>query len=170
MGDPAQGRHRTLRCRTVSSGALQHLSYVRNLPPLRVEERVGPATDGAAMTPSETLLAALGSCLAARIHAGAVTGSISVQSLELEIEVDVEKSPFWGTPGEDAKSVGFESIRVTVHFEADAPEEALRSLISHALMWSPVANTLHGPVHLDMTLGRTSAADGSDRAKPAFGG
>ena len=49
------------------------------------------------------------------------------------------------------------SIRVTVHFEADAPAEALRALIAHALMWSPVANTLHGPVHLDMTLGRHGA-------------
>jgi uncharacterized OsmC-like protein len=161
VGDVGQGpRQRILRCRTVSMGALQHLSYVRNLPPVKVEERLGPPTDGEAMTPSETLLAALGSCLAARIHAGAVTGSIAVQSLELEIEVDVEKSPFWGNPGEEARSVGFESIRVTVHFEADAPADALRALIAHALMWSPVANTLHGPVHLDMTLGRTSAEPG----------
>lgn len=152
---------RTLRCRTVAAGGFQHLNYVRNLPPIRLEERLGQADDGRAATPSETLLAALGSCLAARIHADAVMGSIVVESLELDIEVDVDKSPLWGQAGADAKLIGFEAIRVTVHLEADAPPEALRALIAHALLWSPVANTLYGPVHLDVALGRTAQA-GSD--------
>lgn len=35
---------------------------------------------------------------------------------------------------------------------ADAPREALRALVAHAVLWSPVVNTLHGPVHIDVGL------------------
>jgi uncharacterized OsmC-like protein len=148
--------HSTLRCRTVAGGGWQTLNYVRGLPPILVEERLGLPTDEAAATPSETLLAALGSCLAARIRADAVTGSIAVQSLALDMEVDVERSPLWGTAG--ARLVGFEAIRVAVHLKADAPAEALRALLAHALLWSPVANTLHNAVHLDVALAETALA------------
>jgi uncharacterized OsmC-like protein len=148
--------HHTLRCRTVAGGSFQNLNYVRNLPPIPVEERLGLPTDEVTVTPSETLLAALGSCLAARIRADAVTGSIHVQSLALDMEVDVERSPLWGTLG--ARLVGFEAIRVAVHLEADAPPEALRALIAHALLWSPVANTIHNAVHLDVALAETALA------------
>lgn len=145
-----------MRCRTVASGGVTALNYVRDLPPITVEERLGLPAGGAAVTPSETLLAALGSCLAARIHADAVTGSIAVRALALDIEVDVEKSPLWGTAS--AKIIGFEAIRVAVHLDADAPPEALRALIAHALLWSPVANTIHNPVHLDVKLTDANSA------------
>ena len=148
--------HHTLRCRTVAGGGFETLNYVRTLPPILVEERLGLPSDEAAVTPSEALLAALGSCLAARIRADAVTGSIHVRSLALDMAVDVEKSPLWGTAG--AGLVGFEAIRVAVHLEADAPAEALRALIAHALVWSPVANTLHNAVHLDVALAEPAPA------------
>ena len=60
--------------------------------------------------------------------------------------------------GEAPVSVGFEAIRVAVHMQADAPPEALRALVAHALLWSPVANTLHDPVHLDVTLAESASA------------
>jgi uncharacterized OsmC-like protein len=148
---PVTKRH-VLHCRTVASGGFQHLNYVRDLPPLALEERFGLPTDAAVATPSETLLAALGSCLGARIHANAVAGSIVVESLEIDVEVDVGASPMWGGAGADPLPVGFEAIRVAVHIEANASPEALHALINHAKLWSPVANTLHNPVHLDVTI------------------
>jgi hypothetical protein len=45
-------------------------------------------------------------------------------------------------------------IRVAVHIVANAWPEALRAMVAHAAMWSPVANTLQDPVHLDVVLGR----------------
>ncbi len=36
--------------------------------------------------------------------------------------------------------------------DAEAPREQLEALVRHATLWSPVANTLHNPVHLDVTL------------------
>jgi hypothetical protein len=34
----------------------------------------------------------------------------------------------------------------------------LRALVAHAVLWSPVANTLHGPVHLDVAMAASEAA------------
>ncbi len=41
--------------------------------------------------------------------------------------------------------------------QSDAPREAIRALVAHAVLWSPVANTLHGPVHLDVTAAEPAA-------------
>lgn len=149
---------RTLRCRTVASGGFKQLNYVRGLPPLPVEERFGPPDDAPVTTPSETLLAALGSCLSAHIHANAAAGSVVVHSLELEVEADVAASPLWDRSGRTPGPVGFEAIRVAVRLRAEAPAEALRALVAHAVLWSPVANTLHGPVHLDVALTEPAVA------------
>ena len=66
----------------------------------------------------------------------------------------------WGTGDLTPKTIGFETIRVSVRIEADAPRASLDALVRHATLWSPVANTLHNPVHLDVTLeaARTSGA------------
>jgi uncharacterized OsmC-like protein len=152
----------TLRCRTVASGGFKQMNYVRNLPPLPIEERFGPPADVPVATPSETLLAALGSCLGARIHANAALASIVVHNLELDVEADVVANSMWEPPGHAPRAVGFEAIRITVHAHADASPEALRALIAHAVLWSPVANTIHDPVHLDVTLGRTTGAAGDE--------
>ena len=149
---------RTLRCRTVAAGGFKHLNYVRGLPPLPVEERFGPPDGAPAASPSETLLAAFGSCLGAHIHANAASGGIVVRSLELDVEADAAPSPLWAPAGQEPGPVGFEAIRVTVRMEAEAAPEALRALVAHAVLWSPVANTLHGPVHLDVAMAASEAA------------
>jgi hypothetical protein len=90
---------RTLHCRTVAEAGFHHKNYVRSAPPIQVEERLGLASDSGAANPSELLLAALGSCLATRIHADAVAGTIAVQSLEVLVEADLPVSPLWGAAG-----------------------------------------------------------------------
>lgn len=142
----------TLRCRTVAAGGFKQLNYVRKLAPFPVEERFGPPDEVPVTTPSETLLAALGSCLGAHIHANAAAGNVTVHSLELDVEADMAASPMWRRPGATPGPIGFEAIRITVQMKADAPPEALRALVAHALLWSPVANTLHDPVHLNVAL------------------
>jgi len=145
---------RTLRCRTVTGDALQPLNYIRNLPPYALEGRLAPADDDAAPTPCEALLAALGSCLSIAIRANAVARVIAIKSLALDVEADCDTSAVWGVVGADGpKPVGFEAVRVTVRVEADAPRDVLRALVTNAVLWSPVANTVHDPVHLDVVLG-----------------
>lgn len=143
---------RTLRCRTVAEGGFKHHNHIRDLAPLLVEERFGTSENADVASPSEALLAALGSCLSARIHANAAAGSVLVTRLELVVEVDVGASPLWERTGGEPTPVGFGAIRVMVHLDADASAEAIRALVAHAVLWSPIANTLHDPVHLDVTV------------------
>jgi uncharacterized OsmC-like protein len=145
---------RTLRCRTVATGHFQQLNYIRSLPPQPVVEGEpeGLLNEDIAPNASEALLAALGSCLAVGIHANALARRIPIRRLELELEADLDTTAVWGTGDIDPKPIGFESVRVSVQLDADASREALDALIKHATLWSPVANTLHNPIHLDVTL------------------
>ncbi len=152
MNDPPAMR--VVRCRTVAQGRFRQLNYIRDLPPAQ------PMTDGEAdnllgddvsASALEGLLAALGSCLAMGIHATAVARRIPIRRLELELEADIS-SAAWGSIGPEPAAVGFEAVRVSVQLDAEATHENLAALVNHATLWSPVANTLHNPVHLDVHL------------------
>ena len=145
---------RTLRCRTVAEGRFRQLNYIRNLPPQPVveDEVVGLSAEMVAPNASEALLAAFGSCLAVGIHANAVAQGIPIRNLEVDLEADINTTPVWGAGDLNPKTIGFEAVRVLVHIDADAPRSLLEALVSHATLWSPVANTLHNPVHLDVVL------------------
>jgi uncharacterized OsmC-like protein len=150
--DPATLR--VLRCRTVATGRFHQLNYIRDLPPAppmtegETDDLLGEDTVPNAL---EGLLAAFGSCLALGIHATAVAHRVPIRRLELELEADIT-SAGWGTIGLDPGSIGFETVRVSVQLDADAPPEILAAIVKHATLWSPVANTLHNPVHLDVQL------------------
>jgi uncharacterized OsmC-like protein len=150
---------RTRRCRTVATGRLHQLNYIRSLPPRPVveDEPAGLLAEDIAPNASEALLAAFGSCLAVGIHATAMARRIPIRRLELELEADLNTTAVWGTGEMEPKPIGFEAVRVSVRLDADASREALDALIKHATLWSPVANTLHNPVHLDVVL--TQAVD-----------
>ena len=145
---------RTLRCRTVAEGRFRQLNYIRDLPaqPVMEPEGAGLLTETLAPNASEALLAAFGSCLTVGIHANAIAQGIPIRSLEVDLEADLNTSAVWGAGDLSPKAIGFESIRVSVRLDADAPRKTLEALVEHATLWSPVANTLHNPVHLDVTL------------------
>jgi uncharacterized OsmC-like protein len=141
---------RTLKCRTVAEGRFRHLNMIRTLPAHVIDEPPGLLGDDTAPNPSEASLAALGSCLAVGIHANAVARNITIRSLELELEADINITAVWGTGDTSSKPVGFDAVRVKVHLDADAPKAELDALIAHATQWSPVANTFTKPVALDV--------------------
>lgn len=147
---------RTLRCRTVAQGRFRQLSYIRDLPaqPVGEDEPEGLLSDDSVPNANEALLVAFGSCLAIGIHANAVARYIPIRSLELVLEADINTTAVWGTGDNNPKPLGFETIRVSVQIQADASDEVLQALIKHATLWSPVANTLHNPVHLDVMLAK----------------
>ena len=151
---------RTLRCRTVAQGRLSQLNYIRDLPPQPVmeDEPEGLLGESTAPNASEALLAALGSCLSIGIHANALSQGIPIRSLELSVEADINMTSVWGSGDLAPKTIGFESIRVSVSIDADASRKVLAALIKHTVLWSPVANTLHNPVHLDVALAPVIAA------------
>jgi uncharacterized OsmC-like protein len=145
---------RTLRCRTVAQGRFSQLNYIRDLPPQPVIEDASPSLSSETVAPnaSEALLAAFGSCLSVGIHANAVAQGIPIRSLSLDLAGDLNTTAVWGAGNLEPHTIGFETIQVTVHIDAEAPREILEALVRHATLWSPAANTLHNPVHLDVTL------------------
>jgi uncharacterized OsmC-like protein len=148
------GATRTLKCRTVAQGRFSQLTYIRDLAPQSVTESQDDDLSSEAVAPNalEALLAAFGSCFSVGIHANAVAQGILVHSLELQMEADITIAPILGAGILVPKAIGIETIRVVVHMVADAPVEMVNALVRHALIWSPVANTLHNPVHLDVSL------------------
>ena len=151
---------RKLRCRTIANGRFKQINYIRHFsPPQAMEdEPQGLLADDIAPNASEALLAALGSCLAVGIHADAVARRIPIKRLELELEADINTTAVWDGGDLKPKAIGFEAVRVSVQLEADASRRTLNALIRHATLWSPVSNTLHNPVHLDVTLAEITAA------------
>ena len=137
---------RTLKCKTIAEGRFRHLNLIRDLPPYIVDEPPALLGDDTAPNPSEASLAALGSCLAVGIHANAVAQGITIRSLELELEADINITAVWGTGDTSPKPVGFVAVGVKVHLVADASKEKLDALVAHARTWSPVANTFSKPV------------------------
>jgi uncharacterized OsmC-like protein len=147
------GAIRRLRCRTVASGRFRQRHYIRDLSPLGNSGDVSTLlSDDVEPNPSESLLAALGSCLSICIHADAVARAIPIRQLEIELEADLDSAALWGTGDPAPKPLGFQEISIRVHINADVPRVVLKALIDHVALWSPVANTLHNPVHLDVVL------------------
>ncbi len=149
---------KTLKCRTVAEGRFRHLNMIRSLPAHVIDEPPVLLGDDTAPNPSEAALAALGSCLAVGIHANAVARGITIRSLEVELEADINITSVWGTGDISPKPVGFEAVRAKVHLDADAPKEVVDDLIAHAAVWSPVANTFTKPVALTVTAANAAPA------------
>ncbi len=154
---------RTLRCRTVATTQLRQRHHIRDLEPLG--SGAAQDADDTLLSeeqdphPSEMLLAALGACLTVSIQANAVARGIPLRKLEVHSKGDVDPSALWGTGPRRARPLGFQSIAIEIHIEADVPREVLKALVDYAVLWSPVANTLHDPV--DIVVSLVASEDGS---------
>ncbi|MEO0830240.1 MAG: OsmC family protein, partial [Pseudomonadota bacterium] len=89
-----------------------------------------------------------GSCICVGLHANAVYRGITVNSLEVEMEGDLNITAVWGTGDMSEKPVGFTDVRLIVKMDADAPDETIDELIAHVCKWSPVFNTFSRPVNM----------------------
>ena len=142
-GKEAPNVIKTLKCRTVAEGKFRHANYIRNLPAYIVDEPPTLLGDDTAPNPSEALLAALGSCISVGIHANAIAQNITIQTLEIELEADINITAVWGTGDlSKDKPLGFTEVRAKVNLEADVDSKTKQNLIAHALKYSPVANTI----------------------------
>ena len=150
---------RRLACRTVATARLRQRHHIRDLEPFGSGAgSVDPTASESLLGedeephPSEMLLAALGACLTVSIQANAVGRGIPLRKLEVHVSGDIEASALWAMGPGRARPLGFQAIAVDVQIEADVPQDALKSLVDYAVLWSPVANTLHDPVDLTVTV------------------
>lgn len=149
--DPSQVR--TVRCRTVAQRKFRHLNYIRDLEAHVVDEPPALLGEDTAPNPSEAILAGLGTCVSVGIHANAVARQIKLESIELELEADINITSVWGVGDTSPKPVGFSAVRITAHIEADAGRQQLEELLDHVLKWSPVTGTFVAPVPVTAKLG-----------------
>lgn len=142
----------TLKARTVCEGQFRNVTYVRQVPPMLIDEPPHLLGEDNAPNPSEAVLASLGACLAVGVHANATARGLALTKLELELEGDINVTAVWGVGDLGDKRLGFTAVRVKIHVEADASREELEDLVAHSNVWSPVANTLRNPVNVDVNL------------------
>lgn len=150
--DPSTGR-KTLKARTVCEAGFRNMSYVRDLAPVLVGEPPALLGDDSAPNPSEMALAALGSCISVGMLANATHRGVTLTTIEVAMEGDIDISAVWGVGDvPDDKVPGFTDVRCTVALAGDTDEATLREIHDNAIRWSPVVNTFRRPVELASTL------------------
>lgn len=100
--------------------------------------------------PVETILAALGSCLAVGFAYNAAARDINLESLEISLEGDLDLRGFLGVSG-DVRP-GYQNIKATCRIRSDASKEKLRELYEHVKRTSPVVDILSNAEPITITL------------------
>ena len=100
--------------------------------------------------PVETILAALGSCLAVGFAYNAAARDINLESLDISLEGDLDLRGFLGVS--DDVRPGYQSIKVTCRIKSDASEEKLSELYEHVLRTSPVRDIIQNSESLTIKL------------------
>lgn len=96
----------------------------------------------------ETVLHALASCLAVGFVYNAAAQGISVESLEFDLEGEIDLHGFLGLS--DEVRPGYRWVRVDYRVKADAPREKLVELCDYVQRTSPVLDILRNPVEVSI--------------------
>lgn len=105
-----------------------------------------------APNPQEYLLSGLGACIAVSFLAGASAMGIQVETLEVEVEANLDLHGFLGL--ETNKPTGFPGIRYQIAVSGSGTPAQFEELRRRALAHSPNANTIaHGvPIEGGLTV------------------
>ena len=99
--------------------------------------------------PVEQILGALGNCLAVGYAANATAAGITINSLTINIEGDLDLHTFLGLKEGHA---GFSNISVKVKLDSDATPQAIQALHDKVVNTSPVGHTLSRAVPVDIQI------------------
>lgn len=138
------------RARVTWDGGFRSSVTVRDFDPVGSDEPTALGGTDTAANPVEQLLGALGNCLAVGYAANATAAGVEIKGLSIELEGDLNLATFLGLNAEG--NAGYEGIRVQVHLESDANDEAIASLHETVVGTSPVGHTLQRPVPVDIVL------------------
>ncbi|MEW6239535.1 MAG: OsmC family protein [Chloroflexota bacterium] len=98
----------------------------------------------------EAVLHALASCLAVGFIYNAAAQGINVESLEFELEGDLDLHAFLGLS--DQVRPGYENIRLSYRVKSDAPREKIVELCNYVQKTSPVLDIIRNPVPVTVSL------------------
>jgi uncharacterized OsmC-like protein len=98
----------------------------------------------------EAVLHALASCLAVGFIYNAAAQGIKIDSLEFELEGDLDLHAFLGLS--DQIRPGYENIRLSYRVKSDAPREKIVALCEYVQKTSPVLDIIRNPVPVSISL------------------
>lgn len=98
----------------------------------------------------EAVLHALASCLAVGFVYNAAVQGITVESLEFDLEGDLDLQAFLGLS--DQVRPGYNNIEIKYRVKADAPSEKIIELCNYVQNTSPVLDIIRNPVPVNVSL------------------
>jgi uncharacterized OsmC-like protein len=131
------------------TGGFRSEAQVRGFDPVPSDEPAALGGTDRAPNPVEQLLGSLGNCLAVGYAANASAAGIALRDLRIELSGDVDLRAFLGLRDGHA---GFDGIRVAVHVDSDAPDDAVQALHAKVIGSSPVGHTLSRAIPLEFDL------------------
>ncbi len=140
--------HTTWAAEVHWDGAFRSSAKVRVFEPIPSDEPTTLGGGDSAPNPVEQLLGALGNCLAVGYAANASVAGISIESLDIKLDGDIDLRSFLGVTEGHA---GFSEIRAIVDLVTDADAEAEAALHARVAASSPVGHTLAAPVELSIS-------------------
>ncbi|MDD3856573.1 MAG: OsmC family protein [Methanoculleus sp.] len=146
--ESAAGR-RTLSAITSWNGGAHSTTIVQNFAIPADEPAALGGTDRGA-SPTELMLTGLSACIAIGIAYSAAEEGIEVDSIEIDVEGDLDLGGFFEVG--DVRP-GLEGIRLTVRVDADAPRGKIEELVDRGYRRSPVAAALEGRVPIRVSIG-----------------
>jgi uncharacterized OsmC-like protein len=124
--------------------------YIRDFPPIRMDEPPGLTGTNTAPNMVEYTIGALGACWITGFAANASARGINIEDLEIELQGEIDLRGFFGLS--DQVNPGYDAVKARVLIQADAPKEKLQELYQDVLRTSPVGSTLSRPVKIDSEL------------------
>jgi len=112
-------------------------------PPVLLGSNTGPNA-------VEAVLHALASCLAVGFVYNAAAQGIRVDSLEFDLEGDIDLHGFLGLS--DQIRPGYQNILLSYRVKSDAPRQKLEDLCEYVQKTSPVLDIVRNPVPVSITL------------------
>jgi uncharacterized OsmC-like protein len=112
-------------------------------PPVLLGANAGPNA-------VEAVLHALASCLAVGFVYNAAAQGIKIESLEFDLEGDLDLLAFLGLS--DQVRPGYENIRLSYRVKSDAPREKIEALCDYVQKTSPVLDIVRNPVPVTISL------------------
>ncbi len=139
----------TWRAEVKWDGGFRSAAKVRDFEPSKSDEPEQLGGTNTGPNPVEQLLSALGNCLAVGYAANATAAGITVNSMTIDVEGDLDLHTFLGLKEGHA---GFSDIKAHVNIDSDASPEALRELHEKVVETSPVGHTLMRAIPLEIKL------------------
>jgi uncharacterized OsmC-like protein len=130
-------------------GGFRSQAAIRNFAPTVSDEPIGLGGTDTAANPVEQLLGALGNCLAVGYAANLTAAGVTIESLRIDVEGDLDLHTFLGLRQGNA---GFGGIRATVSIASDAGPEQIEEIHTRVVATSPVGHTLSLPVPVSIEL------------------